>query len=277
MTGSKRMTTKECTTGPYFMVAHTVHLFFVFRGALSIPSLGASRVFLILCPREAMDCRPEAQTWRMCFVRSVTVNYYGRSMHADSGEDVGGQVGNYFLCLPNVACIAYICGADSLSFLEDADEQPLNSTLRMFRLLPVLTVIFFLMACGGQQDPLIRAAKDGRMEEVKRMLANGHDVNTRGKTGDTALMWAAFYGRKELLQLLIKKGADVDAKDEKGWTSVIVASEQGYPEIIKILGDKGADVNAKDSKGRSALSIAKLMGRDNVQQVLEDHGATDHP
>src|SRR5436309_1933651 len=57
------------------------------------------------------------------------------------------------------------------------------------------------------------AAKAGRTEVIKKMLADGLNVNQPELFGQrTALMYAAKYGRNEAIQLLIDAGANVNAQ-----------------------------------------------------------------
>ena len=85
---------------------------------------------------------------------------------------------------------------------------------------------------------LLKAAKDGNIEDVKLLIANGADVNARDKDGETPLHKASSRGEKEIIELLIAKGADVNAKDNSSheWTPIAVASSL---EIIKLFRKHG--------------------------------------
>ena len=56
--------------------------------------------------------------------------------------------------------------------------------------------------------PLMKAACDGITEDVRRLIADGSDVNE--KIGDdwTALMCAIYAGHEEVVGLLLEAGAD---------------------------------------------------------------------
>ena len=59
---------------------------------------------------------------------------------------------------------------------------------------------------------LIEAAKTNDMNGVKAALSAGENVDTAGKGGARALMWAAKNNQPDIVDLLLAKGADVNAK-----------------------------------------------------------------
>jgi spore coat protein CotH/ankyrin repeat protein len=71
---------------------------------------------------------------------------------------------------------------------------------------------------GKKSADLWAAAREGDVEDIKKHLAAGVDVNAKGLLGSTALAWAAGLGRIEAVKFLIEKGADVNAKDREGLT-----------------------------------------------------------
>src|SRR5206468_2107141 len=63
----------------------------------------------------------------------------------------------------------------------------------------------------GGETPLMSAARAGRADAVKVLVAHGADVNARESTrGQNALMWAAVEGHVPVIQALIEAGADVN-------------------------------------------------------------------
>ena len=69
----------------------------------------------------------------------------------------------------------------------------------------------------------------GDTEIVKKMIANGEDVN-RKSNGLTPAMYAAKYNRTEILLLLITKGANVKTKCNKGYTALDYAKATNAKE-----------------------------------------------
>ena len=83
------------------------------------------------------------------------------------------------------------------------------------------------------------AAKTGNIEAVKQHLAEGADVNAKGKNSWTPLHWAAGVGHTEVVVLLIAKGANVNAKDDNGETPLNWAIFNDETEIAVLLRKHG--------------------------------------
>jgi ankyrin repeat protein len=125
---------------------------------------------------------------------------------------------------------------------------------RVVTSLLVVGLALALMSCAkDENEKLIKASKEGRLEEVTRLLNSGADVNGRDKEGDTALMGASFWGHLDVVKLLLEKGASVNAKIKDGQTPLMAATDQGNLEVTKLLLERGADVNAMDEEGGTAL------------------------
>lgn len=129
----------------------------------------------------------------------------------------------------------------------------------------------------AEKVPLISAAKEGDEDQVKKLIAQGADVNT-SKNEWSALLQAAEKGHSAIVAELIKKGADVNVQDEEGLTPLMIAYmgiEQSLSEssefrrtviininefesIIDQLLAAKADVNmqSSDEQGATALLIA---------------------
>src|SRR5215213_7268249 len=59
---------------------------------------------------------------------------------------------------------------------------------------------------------LMRTAETGEVDQVRKLIDEGADVNSQSNSGVTALMTAAGMGHAAVTRLLIEKGADVNAK-----------------------------------------------------------------
>ena len=85
-------------------------------------------------------------------------------------------------------------------------------------------------------EKLFQAVIDGNLDEVKRLIKAGADVNAKNTIrGDTALMIAAENGHTEVAAALIKAGADFNAKNTNGWTALLIAAKNGHTEVAAAL------------------------------------------
>ena len=141
------------------------------------------------------------------------------------------------------------------------------------------------------ESPLLNAAFNGNLAEVKLLLAKGANVNgasSRDKLfqvkngsillgGITPLAMAAAYGPAEVVKTLLDAGASVAATDVRGMTPLMlaVATDRQNPEIIRMLLAKGVDVNAKSKMGETALDWSRKIGKPAVVAMLEKAGAKE--
>ena len=98
--------------------------------------------------------------------------------------------------------------------------------------------------------PLARAAGNGDLAEVRRLLAAGAEVGEAGAgpesyggRGWAALHWAAFEGHAEVLRALLAAQADVDSADTQGSTPLLVAAAAAQLETVKAILGLGANQN----------------------------------
>ena len=116
---------------------------------------------------------------------------------------------------------------------------------------------------------LVNAAKDGDLDKVKDLIAEGVDVDSKNKGGTTALMMAARFDNLDIVEYLVEKGADVNAKNELGRSALYMAARNGHVDVVEFLLDNDADINAKDSKyGNTVLMGACTRGQLEVVKIL---------
>lgn len=145
--------------------------------------------------------------------------------------------------------------------------------------------------------PLLQnAAREGSVEMVKLIIAQGGDITYRAKNGQDVLFQAINNtghwnevipvlveagvevnektpilkithkvkngkfkpGVKETLELLLSKGADINyPTSTSGSTHLMFAAKMAWLEPVEFYLAHGADMNAKTKKGETALSLAK--------------------
>jgi ankyrin repeat protein len=112
--------------------------------------------------------------------------------------------------------------------------------------------------------------------------------------GLTPLLYAARDGRLDTAKVLVAAGADLSKKDPNDITPLLMAISNNHPDVARFLIDKGADINASDWYGRTPLWTAvevRNMDFDNgtfenlvdreplleLIQTLLDKGANPNP
>jgi len=117
------------------------------------------------------------------------------------------------------------------------------------------------------------AARNADIDEVRKLIAAGSDVNAPEADGTSALLWAAHQGSPELVSLLLEAGADPNAANSFGVTPLLEASRYGDVATIRALLDGGADVRAAAREGETPLMAAARAGSLEAVNLLIERGA----
>lgn len=128
----------------------------------------------------------------------------------------------------------------------------------------------------NKERRFFRAAQYGNIQDLKRAVSDGVDVNLRHPLGWNALHVAAINGQAEVIKFLISKGVDVNLGDdfssiyktavEKGLhpTDVAVKREEEFSDHLN---------NRASFRGFTALHYATLSNSKESVQALLDAGA----
>ncbi|XP_048247501.1 inversin-A-like [Haliotis rufescens] len=110
----------------------------------------------------------------------------------------------------------------------------------------------------------------GDVEMVKFILSQKMaDINSRGVSNMTPVMWAAYRGHSEVVEFLMCEGADVSLVDVNGNNILHWACEGGDAQIVKfVLSLDKMDIDARNEKGQTAADFARLWGHHKVVDVL---------
>jgi ankyrin repeat protein len=129
-------------------------------------------------------------------------------------------------------------------------------------------------SAAAREQVLRDAAREGRIQVVSVVLAQGTDPNVPDEDGRTALMLAAYNGSTDIVRLLIGKGAPVNAQDGAGRTALMYAASGPNYQTVQLLLDNQADPNVADrAEGWTALMFAAAEGQADVVQTLLRYGA----
>jgi hypothetical protein len=119
------------------------------------------------------------------------------------------------------------------------------------------------------QMPLFNATEAGDVATIKRLVAEGMDVNvqaarSRGEAapqGGTARACGCGTSAGGV-------GADKDVSDADGWRPLHVAAWQGQVAVVTTLVELGANIGAVLDSGETPLQLSIRYGHHHVAQVL---------
>ncbi len=94
------------------------------------------------------------------------------------------------------------------------------------------------------------------------VIWNGEAFLEYAKEGDLAI-----------LELFLKGGMDVETRDRSGATALMHAASNGHVEATSLLIAEGAHVNVQDNLGRRALDYATVHPESGTFKVLASAGA----
>jgi ankyrin repeat protein len=131
---------------------------------------------------------------------------------------------------------------------------------------------FVSVQVSGQAS-LLDAVKAGDRPGVRRLIAQGADVNAAAPDGTTALHWAVDRDDEELAAVLAAAGARAKSVNRYGVTPLHVAAANGNAALIGRLLTAGADVAAVQPGGETPLMNAARNGSAEAIRTLVLAGA----
>lgn len=112
---------------------------------------------------------------------------------------------------------------------------------------------------------LMLAARGGHRPVIEFLLERKASVTRRNKFGDSPLLIAAVSGSTEVAGLLLARGAQLQPE---GWTPLHYATFAGQAAMVKYLLSKGANKDALAPNGFTALMLAARGGHLEAARVL---------
>ena len=125
--------------------------------------------------------------------------------------------------------------------------------------------------------PLHQAAGKNDAAAIKKLLAQGAEIDARDADGATALLVATHANQVEAARALIDAGANVNAKDNIDDSPYLYAGARGHLEILKMTLSHGADLKSINRYGGTALIPASERGHvETVRTLIEAGVKVDH-
>lgn len=117
---------------------------------------------------------------------------------------------------------------------------------------------------------------DPRLLELT--LANGADVGSLDSYDGTGLIRAADRGFTTIVARLLETEIDIDHVNRLGWTALLEAiilggGDEAHTEVVRMLVEAGANVNLGDNRGVTPLAHAEQSGYDEMAAILRAAGA----
>jgi ankyrin repeat protein/beta-lactamase regulating signal transducer with metallopeptidase domain len=189
--------------------------------------------------------------------------------------------------------------ASRIAHLSSPDvTQTRDSVMRLSLLLPVLAVsaLVFTPKVGAVPDsvnssknesgfdrvfsddptPLFRAARRGRLADLRRLLAAGEDPNEISRGDGTALMAAVDNSHDDIVQELLRAGADPNIAVRGDGTALIFAARSGDTSLVNLLLAADADPNlGLEGDGSPLISASRRGHADIVGQLLQNGAEID--
>jgi hypothetical protein len=120
---------------------------------------------------------------------------------------------------------------------------------------------------------LSSACKDGNVETMKNLLAQGATANAIDGDGFPVIYIAAYHGDGEMVRLLLEAGANVNAVTRERNTALVAASGRGHVQVVRMLLSRGARVNMSNVRGVTPRDLAARYGHSDVVAILTSNYA----
>jgi ankyrin repeat protein len=136
---------------------------------------------------------------------------------------------------------------------------------------------------AGPGQELLNAAAAGDLTRIRRLIAEGADVNSADPgTGETPLMRAAASGQSAAAVVLLMRRANEQARDKKRMTPLMHAVLGGHTDLVQLLVEMGSiswdeDVQFRVSRLDTELPADtdyKSMHFDAALEAQDESGET---
>ena len=126
----------------------------------------------------------------------------------------------------------------------------------------IAALLLFTSGCTKKENPtphvsLQVAALQGNIDEIRKHIKAGSDLDEKDAYGSTPLIIAITFGKTEGAKALIEAGADLTITNNDGSASLHIAAFFCRTEIVESLLEHGADKDFLNPAGRTALDTVE--------------------
>ncbi|KAL1496883.1 hypothetical protein AB1Y20_014463 [Prymnesium parvum] len=127
---------------------------------------------------------------------------------------------------------------------------------------------------GTRRQEMLRAAQNGDVRELRRLLRNNANIEERNNDGASPLHLAAMNGHEGAVRLLLEKNANIAVRENFGCSPLHMAAMNGHEVIVRLLLENNADIAARDNEdGYSPLHCAASFGHESAVRLLLENNA----
>ena len=107
--------------------------------------------------------------------------------------------------------------------------------------------------------PLMRAAKEGRLDVIEALLTYGVDIAVTNADGCNALWLACYNGSHAIIDRLLQAGIDIDRQNDTGATCLMYVASNSKSDLVQLLLERGAFPRLANHDDFTALDLAASL------------------
>ncbi|KAB0794753.1 hypothetical protein PPYR_11592 [Photinus pyralis] len=185
---------------------------------------------------------------------------------------------------PNIAdrsnntCLRSAIIADNAGLVKALLKHGAKTNGEFFKLAQGLGHVTLLpvLLTNATLDAVFSSIANGEIDTLKRLTANGYDINIRDGNENTPLLYALENSQVAVVDYLLTMDVDITVRNNIGYTCLHRAVRLGDARIVRQLLAKGCDIDAVTLTGESSLLIALTHRRLHIVQLLLDLNAKVH-
>lgn len=112
------------------------------------------------------------------------------------------------------------------------------------------------------------AAEAGDVEELRRLIKEGANIDAVTGEGFTALMMALSQNRFDAAMVLIESGANLTSATAEGFTPLAYGADKGNPDVVRAMIERKANPGRSGQRNGTALLSAAQAGSTEVVRLL---------